>query len=170
MTKIDSHANALADSGRVDANYRKHTRQLELRNWLLQGRPSDSFMLTRQGSASASGLSLYVMDPAEPDRPSVVMVRSREDAYAVIELAARFINERDKAEDTARVANGERPFFNYKGGEVDRILSAEGADEYYAVQFDNRSDDFHSYPTTTKWMNLTGRAMSVMRAVMSRQD
>ena len=151
--------NLTANAGKTDGNYRKKTRQLGLRNWLSPMSQTDPG-LTRTGYASANGMSLYVMDEAEPDRPAVVVIRNREEAYAIMELAARFINERDALD----------PSFNYKGHECDRITSATGADEYYAVQFENRSDDFHSWPSTTRHIGLTGAAFRVLRAVMSRQD
>lgn len=164
MTAADQHklhiAHLAANAGKTDANYRKTGRQLRLRNWLLQGRPTDQFMLTRTGMASGHGMSLYLMDDAETDRPTTLIIDSVEDAYAIIELAARFINDRDALNDP------EVKGFHYQSLEVDRLDTGETSSIH--VRFDNRDENFHSYPSTSRHMSLPYSVFKVIRAVMSR--
>jgi len=146
---------------------RKKMRQLEVRPGQLVGLPAWARVQGGDsvGYANRSGATLGLVDPAEPDRITQLVVRNTDEAFAIMELMARFINERHDNRPI-NVATGRIPF-HYQTAELDGIDAGPDLTQIH-VQFDNRHEGFQSWPATTRHMSLPYSIFRIIRVAMSR--
>ena len=150
----------------MDINPRKKLHQFGIRPGMIRPAWTLEHGSNAAGYANGHGATLGLMDESEPDRPNHLVVRTTDEAFAIMELMARFINERDKLDAAKFDALGQRVPFHYQSLEVDRLDSGETSCIH--VRFDNRDEGFHSYPNTSRHMSVPYRIFKIMRAAMSR--
>lgn len=148
----------------MDVNLRKKIRQLGVRPGMMRPAWTLEHGSNAAGYANGHGATLGLMDESEPDRITHLVVRTTDEAFAIMELMARFINERD-ALQSADDGSGRKPF-HYQSKEIDRLDIGDRSDIH--VQFDIRNEDYHSYPANTRHMSVPYRIFKIMRAAMSQ--
>lgn len=145
-------------------NPRKKIRQLSVR---VERLPQPAWYRLKgenpAGFADSTGAVVYALDENETDRNTQLIVRTTDEAFAIMELMARFINERDALQIDP--ATGRKPF-HYQSREIDRLDTGETSSIH--VQFDNRDESASLWPSTSHHMSVPYTIFKIIRAAMSQ--